>query len=159
MHLAGPFSDHWVTRAERGAAGLTSILVDGAALASPDDPSLWPSGLPLFVGWSTGRDAASVAALRETGAVILGKVLTTEFAGTEPRGTRNPWDSGRTPGRSSSGSAAAVTCGMVPAALGTQVVGSILRPASFCGCVGFKGAPDGGRYAGLVPGRQWSQAA
>src|SRR6516165_9855341 len=76
-------------------------------------------------------------------AVILGKVVTTEFAATEPRGTRNPWNRERTPGGSSSGSAAAVACGMVPAALGTQVVGSILRPASFCGCVGFK--PSVGR--------------
>jgi Asp-tRNA(Asn)/Glu-tRNA(Gln) amidotransferase A subunit family amidase len=107
-------------------------------------------GSPLFVGWRTGRDAASVAALREAGAVILGKVVTTEFAATEPRGTRNPWDQERTPGGSSSGSAAAVACGMVPAALGTQVVGSILRPASFCGCVGFKpsvgGINRGGSY-------------
>src|SRR5437763_4339772 len=95
-------------------------------------------GSPLFIGWRAGRDAASVAALREAGAVILGKVVTTEFAATEPRGTRNPWDRERTPGGSSSGSAAAVACGMVPAALGTQVVGSILRPASFCGCIGFK---------------------
>jgi Asp-tRNA(Asn)/Glu-tRNA(Gln) amidotransferase A subunit family amidase len=88
--------------------------------------------------------------LREAGAVILGKVVTTEFAATEPRGTRNPWDRERTPGGSSSGSAAAVACGMVPAALGTQVVGSILRPASFCGCVGFKpsvgGINRGGSY-------------
>ena len=107
-------------------------------------------GSPLFVGWRTARDSASVAALREAGAVILGKVVTTEFAATEPRGTRNPWDLARTPGGSSSGSAAAVACGIVPAALGTQVVGSILRPASFCGCVGFKpsvgGINRGGSY-------------
>src|SRR3954447_3782791 len=107
-------------------------------------------GSPLFAGWHTGRDAASVAALHEAGAVILGKVVTTEFAATEPRGTRNPWDRERTPGGSSSGSAAAVACGMVPAALGTQVVGSILRPASFCGCIGFKpsvgGINRGGSY-------------
>ena len=107
-------------------------------------------GSPLFAGWRTGRDAASVAALREAGAVILGKAVTTEFAATEPRGTRNPWDTERTPGGSSSGSAAAVACGMVPAALGTQVVGSILRPASFCGIVGFKpsvgGINRGGSY-------------
>lgn len=107
-------------------------------------------GSPLFAGWRTGRDAASVAALREAGAVIFGKTVTTEFAAAEPRGTRNPWDPARTPGGSSSGSAAAVACGMMPAALGTQVVGSILRPASFCGCVGFKpsvgGINRGGSY-------------
>jgi Asp-tRNA(Asn)/Glu-tRNA(Gln) amidotransferase A subunit family amidase len=107
-------------------------------------------GSPLFVGWRTERDSASVAALREAGAVILGKAVTTEFAASEPRGTRNPWDTRRTPGGSSSGSAAAVACGMVPAALGTQVVGSILRPASFCGVVGFKpsvgGINRGGGY-------------
>src|SRR5205807_6813220 len=107
-------------------------------------------GSPLFVGWRTGRDAASVAALREAGAVILGKTVTTEFAASEPRGTRNPWDPERTPGGSSSGSAAAVGCGMVPAALGTQVVGSIIRPASFCGWGGYKpslGGPNcGGSY-------------
>jgi Asp-tRNA(Asn)/Glu-tRNA(Gln) amidotransferase A subunit family amidase len=107
-------------------------------------------GSPLFAGWRSARDSASVAALREAGAVILGKVVTTEFAATEPRGTRNPWDAERTPGGSSSGSAAAVASGMVPAALGTQVVGSILRPASFCGCVGFKpsvgGINRGGSY-------------
>ena len=96
-------------------------------------------GSPLWDGTRTGRDAASAAALREAGAVILGKTVTTEFASSEPLGaTRNPWDPARTPGGSSSGSAAAVGCGMVPAALGTQVVGSIIRPASFCGCVGYK---------------------
>src|SRR5262249_61776691 len=91
------------------------------------------------------RDAASVAALREAGAVILGKTVTTEFAAREPRGTRNPWDIERTPGGSSSGSAAAVVTGMVSAALGTQVIGSTIRPASFCGGGGLKttlGAAD-----------------
>jgi Asp-tRNA(Asn)/Glu-tRNA(Gln) amidotransferase A subunit family amidase len=95
-------------------------------------------GSPLYKGWQSGRDAATVAALREAGAVIVGKTVTTEFAATYPGGTRNPWDKTRTPGGSSSGSAAAVAAGMLPAALGTQVVGSIVRPASFCGCVGFK---------------------
>jgi len=95
-------------------------------------------GSPLYKGWQSGRDAATVTALREAGAVIVGKTVTTEFAATYPGGTRNPWDKTRTPGGSSSGSAAAVAAGMLPAALGTQVVGSIVRPASFCGCVGFK---------------------
>ena len=80
----------------------------------------------------------TVAALREAGAVIVGKTVTTEFAAREPRGTRNPWDLTRTPGGSSSGSGAAVATGMVSAALGTQVIGSTIRPASYCGCVGFK---------------------
>jgi Asp-tRNA(Asn)/Glu-tRNA(Gln) amidotransferase A subunit family amidase len=95
-------------------------------------------GSPLFAGWRSEKDAASVRALREAGAVILGKTVTTEFAASEPRGTRNPWNTAHTPGGSSSGSAAAVGAGIVSAALGTQVIGSTIRPASFCGCVGFK---------------------
>src|SRR5262250_384251 len=110
-------------------------------------------GSPLFAGWRSQKDAASVAALRQAGAVILGKTVTTEFAASEPRGTRNPWDQTRTPGGSSSGSAAAVAVGAISAGLGTQVLGSIVRPASFCGCYGFKptvGAINrGGSYDGL----------
>ena len=116
--------------------------IDGMPIGIKDiiETADMPTGMgsPLFDGWSSGRDAAAVAALREAGAVILGKTVTTEFAATEPRGTRNPWDPGRTPGGSSSGSAAAVAAGLVSAALGTQVMGSIVRPASYCGCVGFK---------------------
>ena len=67
-------------------------------------------GSPLFAGWRSQKDAASVAALRQAGAVILGKTVTTEFAASEPRGTRNPWNLEHTPGGSSSGSAAAVGC-------------------------------------------------
>jgi Asp-tRNA(Asn)/Glu-tRNA(Gln) amidotransferase A subunit family amidase len=111
------------------------------------------NGSPLFAGFRSERDAASVAALREAGAVIVGKAVTTEFASTEPRGTRNPHDLRRTPGGSSSGSAAAVAAGMVSTALGTQVIGSTIRPASYCGCIGFKvsvGALNrGGSYDGL----------
>jgi len=95
-------------------------------------------GSPLFEGWRSEKDAASVRALRDAGAVIVGKTVTTEFAASEPRGTRNPWNTAHTPGGSSSGSAAAVAVGIVSAALGTQVIGSTIRPASFCGCVGFK---------------------
>ena len=96
------------------------------------------NGSPLFAGFKGNRDGASVAALRAAGALIVGKTVTTEFAWMTPRGTRNPWDLARTPGGSSSGSAAAVAVGAVSAAIGTQVFGSILRPASFCGCFGFK---------------------
>src|SRR5947209_5128443 len=110
-------------------------------------------GSPLFVGWRSERDAASVVALREAGAVIVGKTVTTEFAATEPRGTRNPHDLRRTPGGSSSGSAAAVASGMLSAALGTQVIGSTIRPGSYCGCIAFKGSVGalnrGGSYDGL----------
>lgn len=95
-------------------------------------------GSPLFKGWQSVRDSAAVAALREAGAVIVGKTVTTEFAAVAPGPTRNPWDTSRTPGGSSSGSAAAVATGMVSAALGTQVIGSIIRPASYCGCYGYK---------------------
>ncbi len=96
------------------------------------------NGSPLFAGYRGNRDAASVAALREAGAVIVGKTVTTEFAWMQPRATKNPWDLTRTPGGSSSGSAAAVAVGAISVGVGTQVFGSILRPSSFCGCFGFK---------------------
>ncbi len=84
------------------------------------------------------NDAAVVAELRAAGAVILGKTVTTELAYYFPNKTKNPHDLARTPGGSSSGSAAAVAAGMVPVAIGTQTNGSIIRPASFCGVVGYK---------------------
>ena len=95
-------------------------------------------GSPLYAGWRSERDSASVRALIEAGCVILGKTVTTEFAASEPGPTHNPWDLARTPGGSSSGSAAGTAAGFINAGLGTQVVGSILRPASYCGVVGFK---------------------
>jgi Asp-tRNA(Asn)/Glu-tRNA(Gln) amidotransferase A subunit family amidase len=95
-------------------------------------------GSPLFTGWRSGRDSASVMALRSAGALILGKTVTTEFAASFPGPTRNPHDLARTPGGSSSGSAAGVAAGFFSAGLGTQVVGSIVRPASFCGVYGMK---------------------
>jgi Asp-tRNA(Asn)/Glu-tRNA(Gln) amidotransferase A subunit family amidase len=95
-------------------------------------------GTPLLRGRRPGRDAACVAALRSAGAVVLGKTVTTELAFFSPGPTRNPRGLDRTPGGSSSGSAAAVADFMVPAALGTQTAGSVIRPAAFCGVVGFK---------------------
>jgi Asp-tRNA(Asn)/Glu-tRNA(Gln) amidotransferase A subunit family amidase len=127
---------------ERWRAGKPRSAIDGMPVGIKDIMETYDMptqmGSPLFDGWRGERDAAAVYALRAAGAVIVGKTVTTEFAATHPRGTRNPHDPRRTPGGSSSGSAAAVATGMVPAALGTQVVGSILRPSSFCGCVGFK---------------------
>src|SRR6185312_8449770 len=84
------------------------------------------------------RDAAIVANLREAGAVIMGKTVTTPYAWIDPPPTRNPWNPHRTPGGSSSGSAAAVACGMCFGAIGSQTGGSITRPASFCGVAGVK---------------------
>ena len=95
-------------------------------------------GSPIFAGRQPEEDAACVAALRGAGALILGKTVTTELASLTPGTTRNPLDHGRTPGGSSSGSAAGVACGMMPLALGTQTAGSVIRPASFCGLFGFK---------------------
>jgi Asp-tRNA(Asn)/Glu-tRNA(Gln) amidotransferase A subunit family amidase len=95
-------------------------------------------GTPVHRGRRPAADAACVAALRRAGALVLGKTVTTELAFYRPGKTRNPHDPGRTPGGSSSGSAAAVAAGMVPAALGSQTAGSTIRPASFCGVVGMK---------------------
>ncbi|MEF8799761.1 MAG: amidase [Halolamina sp.] len=98
-----------------------------------------------------GAQAETVSALLEAGAIVFGKTVTTEFAYFEPGPTRNPHDLDRTPGGSSSGSAAAVAAGVVPLALGSQTVGSVIRPASFCGVVGVK--PSYGRLPldGVLP--------
>ncbi len=95
-------------------------------------------GSPIYAGHRPAWDAACVAAIRRAGGLILGKTVTTEFASSYPGKTRHPLAPGHTPGGSSSGSAAAVADGMVPVALGTQTGGSIIRPAGFCGIVGFK---------------------
>ena len=95
-------------------------------------------GTVLHAGRIAGGDATVVSRLRAAGAVILGKTVTTELATYAPGKTRNPHDPEHTPGGSSSGSAAAVAAGQVPAALGSQTNGSIIRPASFCGVYGFK---------------------
>ncbi len=95
-------------------------------------------GCPLYEGWPPKSDAACVTLLRAAGAVILGKTVTTELALLTPARTRNPHNLAHTPGGSSAGSAAAVAAGMVPAALGSQTAGSVIRPASFCGVYGFK---------------------
>ena len=95
-------------------------------------------GSPLWAGRTPRDDAAAVARLRAAGAVILGKTVTTEYAYFQPGKTRNPHDPARTPGGSSSGSAAAVAAYMVPGAIGSQTNGSVIRPAAYCGVVGFK---------------------
>lgn len=115
------------------------------------------AGLPTRAGFRpfathvARQDAAAVARLRAAGAIVLGKTVTTQFAFADPARTRNPWNTARTPGGSSSGSAAAVAARMVPAALGTQTAGSVLRPAAYCGVVGLK--PTFGRVSrrGILP--------
>jgi Asp-tRNA(Asn)/Glu-tRNA(Gln) amidotransferase A subunit family amidase len=138
----------WVTVNEHGAreaadaataryrSGRALSTIDGMPigikdlLQTKDMPT--QMGSPLFNGNNTRTDSASVIALRQAGAIILGKTVTTELGMSHPGPTTNPFNPDHTPGGSSSGSAAAVGAGMVPAALGTQVVGSVIRPAGFC---------------------------
>jgi len=114
-------------------------------------------GLPTRAGSElppealAGSQAATVGALLDSGAILMGKTVTTEFAYFEPGPTRNPHDLDRTPGGSSSGSAAAVAAGEVPLALGSQTVGSVIRPASFCGVVGVKPSYDRLPLDGVFP--------
>lgn len=95
-------------------------------------------GSSVFSGRQPRADAAVVSALRDAGAIIMGKTVTTELAAFHPGKTRHPVDPAHTPGGSSSGSAAAVADSMIPLALGTQTAGSVIRPAAYCGVVGFK---------------------
>lgn len=108
-------------------------------------------GSPIHAGRRPAADARCVALLRAAGAVVMGKTVTCEFAGPAPGKTANPRDPSRTPGGSSSGSAAAVADGMVPIALGTQTGGSVIRPSSYCGVLGYK--PSFGKFdlAGVFP--------
>jgi amidase len=115
-------------------AGLAVGIKD--LIDTADMPTAY--GSAPHVGHRPPADAAVVVRLRGLGATVLGKTVTTEFAYRQPGPTRNPWNLGHTPGGSSSGSAAAVAAGIVPLALGTQTMGSVIRPAAFCGIVGVK---------------------
>ncbi len=111
-------------------------------IATSDQPTAYNS--PIYRAHRPSTDAVTVSRLRAAGALIMGKTVTTEFAYMRPGPTRNPHDLRRTPGGSSSGSAAAVADRMVPVALGTQTGGSTIRPAAFCGVYGYK--PALGRF-------------
>jgi amidase len=113
-----------------------------------DYPTEW--GTPIHRGRRSGRDAACVALTRRAGGVLLGKTVTTEFANLHPGPTRNPHDLARTPGGSSSGSAAGVADHMMPLALGTQTTGSTIRPASFCGVIGYRPTHGEHRMHGVM---------
>ena len=105
-------------------------------LDTADMPSQY--GSPIWTGWQPRADAAPVAWARQAGAVVIGKTVTTEFATRKPGATMNPVNAGHTPGGSSSGSAAGVGAGLFPLAYGTQTAGSVIRPAAYCGVVGYK---------------------
>jgi aspartyl-tRNA(Asn)/glutamyl-tRNA(Gln) amidotransferase subunit A len=140
--------------AEEAAAGRLRGPLHGVPIGVKDIFAV--AGLPTRAGsrvynHTPTDDATTVARLRAAGAIIMGKTHTTEFAMADPAPTRNPWNLEHTPGGSSSGSAAGVAAGMMPAALGTQTAGSVLRPAAFCGVVGLK--PTWGRVSrhGILP--------
>jgi Asp-tRNA(Asn)/Glu-tRNA(Gln) amidotransferase A subunit family amidase len=175
MDRIAALDDHvqaWETREDTNALLSLAAALDAARLSrhEMDDRASDLAGLPLgvkdifltrglrttagfapYAEWVPDRDAAVVAALRQRGAIVLGKTVTTQFAFSDPSRTVNPWRADRTPGGSSSGSAAAVATRMVPLALGTQTAGSVLRPAAYCGVIGFK--PSAGRLStdGVLP--------
>ncbi|SHH75904.1 amidase [Pollutimonas bauzanensis] len=126
----------------RYQSGKALSELDGCPFGIKDiiDTADFPTecGSPIFKGSPANFDAACVEVLKRAGAIIVGKTVTTEFAIGVSGVTHNPHRLGHTPGGSSSGSAAAVAASMLPVALGTQTLGSIIRPASFCGIVGFK---------------------
>src|ERR1700704_2257523 len=131
----------------RWKAGRALSLIDGMPVGIKDllETKDMPTqmGCEAFRGNFPKRDNAAVWALRQAGAVILGKTTTAELGGAHPPATTNPFDPARTAGGSSSGSAAAVAARMIPAAIGTQVGGSIIRPAAFCGNVALKPTQGG----------------
>jgi Asp-tRNA(Asn)/Glu-tRNA(Gln) amidotransferase A subunit family amidase len=152
----------WLEEPERALAAARAAdsaepngPLEGRAIGVKDviDTADMPTayGSPIYAGHRPAADAACVATLRAAGAIILGKTATTEFAAIHPARTVNPRDPARTPGGSSSGSAAAVADGMVWGALGTQTAGSVIRPASFCGVVGYKPTFGTISRAGMKP--------
>ena len=148
------FLDRDRARAEARNATATGPL-SGVVLGVKDifDTGDQPTeyGSVIYAGHRPRADAGVVAQLRAAGAVALGKTVTTEFAVVHPAATTNPHRVTHTPGGSSSGSAAAVATGMVDIALGTQTAGSVIRPASFCGILGFKPTFGSVTTAGMKP--------
>ena len=144
-----------LVQARRCDASETRSPLHGVPVGIKDqfDTADMPTGYgsPIYEGHRPVADAGSVARLREAGAVILGKTKLTEFALYHPTSTTNPLDPARTPGGSSSGSAAAVADYMVPVATGTQTVGSIIRPASYCGIFGYKPTFGSISRSGVLP--------
>src|SRR5271169_1710739 len=138
-HLAGEAA---LARARKHDRSGKKTLLSGVPFGLKDifDTADMPTtyGSPIYVGCRPAADASAAALPRAAGGILLGKTVTTEFANRHPGPTTNPHDPGYSPGGSSSGSAAAVADFMVPLAVGTQTGGSVIRPAAFCGVVGFK---------------------
>jgi len=132
---------------DRPLAGIPVGLKDIIATAGLETSA----GSRVLRGWVPDDDAVAVRRLRRHGAIVLGKTVTTEFASADPAPTRNPADPAHTPGGSSAGSAAAVAADQCLGALGTQTAGSILRPAAYCGAVGFKPTYDAVSREGVIP--------
>lgn len=118
-------------------------------IATKDLPTT--NGSPVYRNHMPAEDAPIIQKIRSLGGVVFGKTVTTEFAWRHPGPTTNPWNSEHTPGGSSSGSAASVAAGIVPLALGSQTQGSIVRPAAFCGVIGFKASYGAVSKAGVHP--------
>jgi Asp-tRNA(Asn)/Glu-tRNA(Gln) amidotransferase A subunit family amidase len=136
-------ADRAIARAQRLDVDASRAPLQGVPIAIKDiiDVAGMPTryGSPIYESAApASRSAECVLALERAGAIVLGKSVTTEFAYYTPGKTRNPWNPRHTPGGSSMGSAASVACGMAAGALGTQTNGSVIRPAAFCGIVGFK---------------------
>lgn len=138
--LADESSQRWINNQQLSA-------IDGMPIGIKDllETSDMPTqmGCEAYKGFSPGNDNALVSALRKAGAIIVGKTVTAELGGSHPGPTKNPFDLDRTPGGSSSGSAAAVAAGMIPVAIGSQVGGSIIRPAGYCGNFALKPSQGG----------------
>lgn len=149
------FLDHDAVRAEaQRIDALPGGAAKGLIFAAKDnfDTVDMPTGYgsSLYTHNQPARDASSIALLRLEAGLLLGKTVSTEFAHVYPGKTSNPYNSAHTPGGSSSGSAAAVAAGMVPFAFGTQTTGSVIRPAAYCGIVGFKPTWGDVNFAGVM---------
>lgn len=157
------FVTHDIAAARRAADAATMRWRAGAPLSAVDGMPVVVKDMietidlptqmnnPIYQGWSSRRDAAGVHALRQGGAVILGKTVTTEFACGNSGPTRNPYDTSRTPGGSSSGSAAAVGAGMASMGFGTQTHASTIRPAGYCGAYALKATHGALHVGGVTP--------
>ena len=139
------------TRDVRDARGSLHGIPVGVKDIFDTDDLPTEMGSPVFIGNRPARNAQLVERIVASGGYVFGKTATTEFAFMHPAETRNPWNPRHTPGGSSSGSAAAVAAGHVPVAVGTQTNGSVIRPAAFCGVVGFKPTLDTLPIQGALP--------